>query len=138
MLVLPMYLPALLVSWLALTACGTLHQRDVKTVTIDTETDVQTYRYIQQISNKIEIIGAVRYPDLNNDISVATQIDIELVISNLGKLTSARLLKSSLQPRLDKKMMDIVRYSAPYPPLPDELKLDTLIIQKRWQFSPSN
>lgn len=127
-----------LILLLALHACSSLDQQHVRTVGIEDKTDMLTYRYIQQISNKIEIIGAVRYPNLNADIQVATQMDIELVITNNGKLKRARLLKSSQQPQLDKKMMDIVRYSAPYPPLPDDLKLDTLIIQKRWQFNPSN
>jgi len=128
----------LFISLLSLHACSTFDHHDVRVVGINSKTDMLTYRYIQQISNKIEIIGATRYPDLNADIPVATQIDIELVITNPGRLASARLLKSSLQPQLDKKMMDIIRYSAPYPPLPDDLKLDTLIIQKRWQFNPSN
>jgi len=123
---------------LALNACSAIEHHNVKTVAINGKTDLQTYRYIQQISNKIEIIGAARYPNLSADITAATQVDIELVITDLGKLTNARLLKSSLQPQLDKKMMDIVRYSAPYPPLPDDLKLDTLIIQKRWQFNSNN
>ena len=138
MSVLVTYLYIILFSLFALNACGSLQDHNVKTVAIGTETDMQTYRYIQQISNKIEIIGAVRYPELNHDITVATQIDIELVITNLGKLASARLLKSSHQPQLDKKMMDIVYYSAPYPPLPDDLKLDTLVIQKRWHFNPDH
>ena len=128
----------LFISLLVLHACSSFDQHRVKTVGIEDKPDTLTYRYIQQISNKIEIIGAARYPSLNADISVATQIDIELVITNYGKLKRARLLKSSQQPQLDKKMMDIVRYSAPYPPLPDDLKLDALIIQKRWQFNPNH
>ena len=141
------YFPSLLYAVvLLLTQSCSTYQRPIKTVTIESqiqsgiesENDAGTYRYIQQISNKIEIIGASRYPTLGQEIHFSTYLDIELVLSNSGKLKSARLLKSSQQPNLDEKMMELVRYSAPYPPLPDELNIETLIVQKRWHFNPSN
>ena len=138
--------PLLFVVVLLLTQSCSTYQRPIKTVTIEpqiesgieSENDAGTYRYIQQISNKIEIIGASRYPTLGQEIQFSTYLDIELVVSNSGKLKSARLLKSSQQPNLDEKMMELIRYSAPYPPLPDELNIETLIVQKRWHFNPNN
>ena len=127
-----------LLSLLLIDACSTYVLPRSRTVSIEAETDMLTYQYIQQISNKIEIIGAARYPDLYKEIRVSSQIDIELVINSSGKLESARLLKSSKQTILDKKILDIVRYAAPYPPFPDDLKLDRLIIHKSWQFIPNN
>ncbi len=132
------YPPLLFVVVLLLTQSCSAYQWQIKTVTIESGTDAETYRYIQQISNKIEIIGASRYPTLGQEIQFSTYLDIELVVSNSGKLKSARLLKSSQQPSLDEKMMELVRYSAPYPPLPDELDIETLIVQKRWHFNPNN
>jgi TonB family protein len=138
--------PLLFVVVLLLAPSCSTYQQQIKTVTIEAQiksgiesgTDAGTYRYTQQISNKIEIIGASRYPTLGQEIPFSTYLDIELVISNSGKLKSARLLKSSQQPTLDEKMMELVRYSAPYPPLPDELNIETLIIQKRWHFNSNN
>ncbi|MGD8783183.1 MAG: TonB C-terminal domain-containing protein [Thioalkalispiraceae bacterium] len=117
-------------------ACSLPGLQRVKTVTINGQTDPVTYRYLQHLSKKIEIIGASRYPDMTKPITVKTYIDVEMVINKYGKLVSARLLTPSNNPDLDKQLMEIIHYSAPHPPLPDELKLDRLIIQKRWQFVP--
>ena len=94
------------------------------------------YRYVEHITEKIEIIGLSRYPDFEDLITRQTHIDIELELSNGGKLIQTQLLHSSGNPAIDAAMLDIIRYSAPYPPFPDDMKMETLKIQKRWQFMP--
>ena len=132
-------LPILQLAWLfaflMLHACSIFEH--VKIVTVEGTTDTRTYRYIQQISNKIEIIGAHRYPTMHEHINSTTYIDIELSLSRYGKLLSSRILTPGNNPKLNEQLLEIINYSAPYPPLPDELDLDKLIIQKRWYFSPA-
>ena len=103
---------------------------------IEGDVNRDEYGYAEHIALKIEIIGASRYPDFQNLIITATSLDIEIEISNGGRLIQTHILRSSNNPAIDAAMLDIIRYSAPYPPFPDEMKMDALKIQKRWQFMP--
>ncbi len=103
---------------------------------IDGSVGRSEYSYVEHITEKIEIIGASRYPDFNQLISRQTHIDIELELSNGGTLIQTHIISSSGNPAIDAAMLDIIHYSAPYPPFPDEMKMDALKIQKRWQFMP--
>jgi len=122
-------------TFMLFSACSVFEQ--VKIVTLEGTTDARTYRYIQQISNKIEIIGASRYPDMHKHIKSDTFIDIELSLTRYGKLSHARILTPTNDPKLNEQLFEVINYSAPYPPLPEELDLDKLIIQKRWHFTPA-
>lgn len=106
------------------------------TIQIDSNVDPQVYRYLQHISKKIEIIGDSRYPNMKQVIQQQTYIDIEMIIRSGGKLKAVRMLQPGKDPQLETMMLDIIQYSAPYPPLPDEMKIDELVIQKRWYFNP--
>ena len=93
-------------------------------------------RYLQHLSKKIEIIGASRHPDLHKLVQTTTQIEIEMLIKKNGKLLGARLIRSSNNAALDELMMDIINYAAPHPPIPDELNVNVLKINKIWMLSP--
>jgi len=120
-----------LILLLALSSCA-----NVQVFPINGDVDRAEYVYAKHIAVKIEIIGASRYPDFQRLITAATTLDIEIEIDNGGRLIQTRLLRSSNNPAIDAAILDIIRYSAPYPPFPDEMKMDTLKIQKRWQFAP--
>ena len=93
------------------------------------------YEYVEHIFKKIEIIGASRYPELQNMIDSATSIDVEIEINNNGRLLQTRILRPSNNKRLDAAIIDIIQYSAPYPPFEDDMKIEAIIIQKRWSFT---
>jgi len=94
------------------------------------------YRYVEHIAEKIEIIGISRYPNFKDLITSQTHIDIEIELSNGGRLIQTHILHSSNNSAIDAAMLDIIRYSAPYPPFPDDMKMDVLKIKKRWLFMP--
>lgn len=126
----------LLVIFLLLPACNSFPGKRSMTIQIDSNVDPQVYRYLQHISKKIEIIGDSRYPNMKQVIQQQTYIDIEMIIRSGGKLKAVRMLQPGKDPQLETMMLDIIQYSAPYPPLPDEMKIDELVIQKRWYFNP--
>lgn len=107
------------------------------TIKIADQVEPDAYRYLQQISNKIEIIGSSRYPQLQQSVHEKTYIDIEMMITSGGNLERLRLLRPGTSLALESILIDIIRYSAPFPPFPDELEQDRLVIQKRWVFSPN-
>jgi protein TonB len=121
---------------LLLPACNSLPGKRTMTIQIDGKVDPQAYRYLQHISKKIEIIGNSRYPNMQKIIQHRTHIDIEMIIHSGGKLRSVQLLNPGKQPQLEAMLLELIQYSAPYPPLPEELDIDELVIQKRWQFNP--
>lgn len=102
----------------------------------DVENKGELNRYLQHLSKKIEIIGAARYPDLHELVKTSTQVEIEMLISKTGKLLSAVLVRGSNDVILDEALMDIIRYAAPHPPLPDELNINVLKVNKIWILSP--
>ena len=114
-----------------LSACA-----QVMTITLESKVDKLVYKYMQHISKKIEIIGITRYPDLETMLTERDSIELSMTISHGGKLDSVNLIKPAKSKKLTETMLEIIQYSAPYPPLPDELKVDFLVIHKRWQFSP--
>jgi len=114
-----------------LSACA-----EVMTITLDSKVDEPVYKYMQHISKKIEIIGVTRYPDMEAMLATRESLELAMKISHAGKLDSVQLIKPANNEKLNQAILDIIQYSAPYPPLPDELKVDYLVIHKRWQFDP--
>lgn len=108
----------------------------VVTLPLNSPVDRNEATYLQHITEKIEIIGVSRYPNFNDLITTKTHIDIEIELTNGGRLVQTHIMQSSGNPAIDAAMLDIIRYSAPYPPFHDEMKMDRLKIQKRWLFTP--
>ena len=123
----------LILAYLFATSAGCAY---VETFPINGSVGRSEYTYVEHIAEKIEIIGISRYPNFRDLITSKTHIDIEIELGNGGKLIQTHIMHSSGNPAIDAAMLDIIRYSAPYPPFPDEMKMDSLKIQKRWQFMP--
>lgn len=128
-------LPHRLLILAAILASLFIHACAAKT-TAELQNNPHYYRYEQHISKKIEIIGASREPRLSEYVTAPAQIEIELHLNNSGRLLGTRLIRSSNNPALDQAFIDLILYSAPYPPLPDELNADSLRLRKTWQFVP--
>ena len=93
-------------------------------------------QYISHVLSKIEIIGESRHPRLVTRIQQACSIVVALHITHGGTLLDVDLIQSNCKHDINKAMLELINYSAPYPPMPDEITKDSLVIQKRWSFMP--
>lgn len=104
-------------------------------VTTQSPVDKVLYRYIQHLTKKIEIIGMTRYPQLNSMDYDEDQIELAITLTHAGKLEQVKLIEPAQHAELNRIMLELVRYSAPYPPMPDDVYYDRITIHKRWHFS---
>jgi TonB family protein len=95
-------------------------------------------QYIDRVLRKIEIIGEHRYPALTRGLDKPVELVVAFQISHGGSLQGVHILRPSDKPAIDNAMLELIRYSAPYPPMPDSIVKATLTIQKRWLFRPTN
>lgn len=95
-------------------------------------------QYIDRVVQKIEIIGEQRYPELARDLEKPVELLVTFHITHGGTLQDVSITQSSGNAYLDNAMLELVRYSAPYPPMPTSITKTSLRIQKRWRFRPAN
>lgn len=95
-------------------------------------------QYIDRVLKKIEIIGEHRYAALTKDLAKRVELVVAIQISHGGTLQAVNLLQSSGQSKIDHAILELIRYSAPYPPMPDSIHKSSLMIHKRWFFQPAN
>jgi protein TonB len=95
-------------------------------------------QYIDRVLQKIEIIGEQRYPEMTRGLDKPVELIVAFQISHGGSLQGVHILRPSDKPAIDNAMLELIRYSAPYPPMPDSIVKATLTIQKRWLFRPTN
>lgn len=91
--------------------------------------------YLHQFRSRIEYVGNKYYPDyLKSFGSVMLQVDIK----QDGSVIQVLVKKSSGNTQLDSEAIKIVHKSAPFQPFPDEIKMDTDILQiiRTWVFEP--
>ena len=112
---------------LLLTACTSL----------PTTYTLKEKQYIDQITRKIEIIGESRYPDLATHVIEPCEAQLAFQITHGGTLMNVTLLKACGNHVIDNAMLELIRYAAPYPPMPDDITRSTLKIIKRWTFMPA-
>ena len=94
-------------------------------------------RYLQHMWKKIEIIADARYPDMQQLVHQQSRIEVDMYINQQGKLIRLDVVQSSGDARLDAALLNVLNYAAPHPPLPPELQVDVLKINKSWMFVPS-
>ena len=95
-------------------------------------------QYIDRVLRKIEIIGEHRYPALTSGLDKPVELVVAFQISHGGSLQDVYILRPTDKPAIDNAMLELIRYSAPYPPMPDSIVKAKLTIQKRWLFRPTN
>ncbi len=117
-----------------LSACSTHHTHSFA----QTSSNPYVYQYVQHITRKLEIIGATQQDTIQALVTQAATLEVQISINHGGTLMGVQLQHSSGNPQLDAAMIELIEYSAPYPPLPDELEMEILTIQKRWQFIPNS
>ena len=87
--------------------------------------------------SKVERMGNLNYPEvaLKKDFSGTLTMDVG--VNADGGIYSIRIVKSSGNLDLDEAAKKIVRMSAPFAPLPLDLRkeVDVLVITRVWKFS---
>jgi periplasmic protein TonB len=93
--------------------------------------------YLKDWETKVERIGNLNYPAAAIKPGFSATLTMEVLINMDGSINSMRITQSSGNPELDEAAKNIVRMSAPFPPLPMVLhnELDVLKITRSWKFS---
>lgn len=95
--------------------------------------------YMRSWVSKVERVGNMNYPEQARRQGLAGALVLSVDVLKDGSVNQIRLLKSSGYDVLDEAAIRIVRLSAPFAPLPEEIRreYDVLTITRTWQFSSS-
>ncbi len=94
-------------------------------------------QYILDWQRKVERTGNLNYPEIARKKNFKGSLVMDVGVKQDGSIYSIRISRSSGNKALDDAAKRIVTMSAPFAPLPKELKkeLDVLVITRVWQFS---
>ncbi|MBL1262442.1 TonB family protein [Methylomicrobium sp. RS1] len=94
-------------------------------------------QYLKDWENKVERMGNRNYPEVASKRNFSATLTMDVGINADGSIYSIRINKSSGIPELDEAAKNIVRMSAPFAPLPQDLlkELNVLVITRVWKFS---
>ncbi len=94
-------------------------------------------QYMKDWETKVERMGNLNYPEVAAKKNFSGTLTMDVGINADGSIYSIRINKSSGNLELDEAAKKIVRMSAPFPPLPLDLRkeVDVLVITRVWKFS---
>ncbi len=94
-------------------------------------------QYMKDWEEKVERTGNLNYPEVAAKKNFSGTLTMDVGIKADGSIYSIRINQSSGNPELDEAAKRIVRMSAPFAPLPTDLRkeLDVLVITRVWKFS---
>lgn len=94
-------------------------------------------QYMKDWESKVERTGNLNYPEAAAKKNFSGTLTMDVGIKADGSIYSIRISRSSGNPALDEAAKGIVRMSAPFAPLPLDLRkeLDVLVITRIWKFS---
>lgn len=94
-------------------------------------------QYMKDWEAKVERMGNLNYPEEAAKKNFSGTLTMDVGINADGSVYSIRINRSSGNTALDEAAKKIVRMSAPFAPLPLELRkeLDVLVITRVWKFS---
>jgi protein TonB len=94
-------------------------------------------QYIHDWQTKVERTGNLNYPEVARKKGFTGKLTMDVGIKPDGSVYSMRITHPSGYPALDEAAKRIVRMSAPFAPLPQELlkEVDVLVISRVWEFS---
>jgi len=94
-------------------------------------------QYILDWQHKVERTGNLNYPEIARKKNFKGSLVMDVGVKQDGSIYSIRISRSSGNKALDDAAKRIVTMSAPFAPLPKELRkeLDVLVITRVWQFS---
>jgi TonB family protein len=93
--------------------------------------------YLARWRDRVEQFGTQYYQQKIRQMPMAGEVRILVSIGPKGQLLDAQIRQSSGKPALDKMALDILRQSAPFEPLPAEIRSDTDILEiiRTWRFT---
>lgn len=93
--------------------------------------------YMRSWVSKVERVGNLNYPERARRQNLAGSLVLSVDVVEDGSVTRIRVLRSSGSDVLDEAAVRIVRLSAPFAPLPEDIRreVDVLTITRTWQFS---
>jgi protein TonB len=94
--------------------------------------------YMRGWVDRIERVGNLNYPDEARRRELHGELELMVTLGRDGNIQAIDVIRSSGEPLLDKAAERIVRLAAPFPPLPEQDKIDELHITRTWQFLPGN
>jgi protein TonB len=94
-------------------------------------------QYMKDWESKVERTGNLNYPEAATKKNFSGTLTMDVGVNADGSIYSIRISRSSGNPALDEAAKKIVRMSAPFAPLPLDLRkeLDVLVITRVWKFS---
>ena len=102
------------------------------------EKDFRYAMYVESVRLKLQRIGMFNYPAAAANLSGTLSVIISIRAD--GSLEEFSVIQPSAYPALNKGAENIVRMSAPFSPLPDNIRQETdiLSIKINWSFSQSS
>jgi protein TonB len=96
--------------------------------------------YMRAWVARVERVGNLNYPPEARQRQIHGDLILTVAINRDGSIESIDIVKPSGQRVLDDAAVQIVRMSAPYNALPDDLdqQVDILHITRTWQFMPGD
>jgi protein TonB len=94
-------------------------------------------QYMKDWESKVERTGNLNYPEAAAKKNFSGTLTMDVGIKADGSIYSIRITRSSGNLALDEAAKNIVRMSAPFAPLPLDLRkeLEVLVITRVWKFS---
>jgi len=118
---------AVLVTTALVTGCASVHLREVRPGFIPLETTDPKYQaYFNQVREKIKANWI--YPYEAGSKGIEGDLQIEFVIAKDGYLQYVERTRSSGVTVLDNAALNAVKLAQPFPPVPDDVAMETLPI----------
>lgn len=94
-------------------------------------------QYVKDWEDKVERTGNLNYPESARKPGASQTLTMDVGINADGSIYSMSVVKSSGNPALDEAAKRIVKMSAPFAALPDDLlrEVNVLVITRVWKFS---
>ncbi len=94
-------------------------------------------QYVKDWEDKVERTGNLNYPEAARAKGLAQSLTMDVGINQDGSIYSMRIVRSSGNAALDDAAKRIVKMSAPFAALPDDLlrEVNVLVITRVWKFS---
>lgn len=94
-------------------------------------------QYLLDWQRKVQRTGNLNYPEVARKKDFIGSLVMDVGVKQDGSIYSIRISRSSGSKALDDAAKRIVTMSAPFPPLPKDLRkeLDVLVITRVWEFS---
>jgi len=104
------------------------------------EQDFRYAMYVESVRLKLQRIGMFNYPAAAARDNLSGTLSVVIAIRSDGSLEEFSVIQPSVYAVLNKGAENIVRMSAPFSPLPDNIRQDTDILSIRinWSFSNSS